>query len=63
MSDKEYVDYIKKEFQKEYGTENKFKVTYEDEYEKEEVNGATGEIKITDKETKEVFSYNYFEEL
>ena len=59
----EYVDFLKDEFKKEYGTENKFKTIYEDNYVKEEVNGATTEFKTTNKETKEVDSYNYFDTL
>ena len=66
MDYNKYSDYVKSEkekFQTEYGTENKFNLVYEDEYEKEEVNGSTGETKITNKETGEVFVFNYFKDL
>ena len=62
----EYVEYInneKAEFQAEYGIEDKFKLIYEGEYFKEEINGATGDIKITYKETGKVENGNYYEEL
>lgn len=60
--EEEYNDYIE-EFQAQYGKEDKFNVVYEDEYEKEEINGATGDSKITDKETGEVSTFNYFKNL
>ena len=56
----EYVNNEKAEFQEEYGTEDKFKLIYEDEFFKEEVNGATGEIRITDKETGKVTVDNFY---
>ncbi|MBP3914661.1 hypothetical protein [Clostridium sp.] len=56
----EYVNREKAEFQAEYGTEDKFKVTHEDESVKEEVNGATGDVRITDKETGKVTVDNFY---
>lgn len=61
MSEKEYLAQEKVKFEKEYGTENKFKVTHEDESVKEEVNGATGDVRITDKETGKVTVDNFYE--
>lgn len=55
--------YLKEEFQKEYGKENEFKITHEDNEIKEEVNGATGEIKTTDKKTGKVEWFNYFKDI
>ena len=49
----EYVNREKAEFQAEYGTEDK--------YTKEEVNGATGDIRITYKETGKVEKGNFYE--
>ena len=63
MSEEEQKKYLKEEFQKEYGKENEFKMSYEDDEIKEEVNGATGEIKITDKKTGKVESFNYFKDI
>ena len=63
MTEDEYEKYLREDFQKQYGTENTFKVTNEDEYQKEEVNGATGDIKITDKETGKVEISNYYEDI
>ncbi|VFD71007.1 Uncharacterised protein [Clostridioides difficile] len=54
---------MRDEFQQGYGKEDKFKVVLDDEFTKEEVNGAKGIIKTTDKETGEVIIYNYFDEL
>ena len=54
---------LRDEFQQGYGKEDKFKVVLDDEFTKEEVNGAKGIIKTTDKETGEVIVYNYFDEL
>ncbi|MCC0631847.1 hypothetical protein KGF48_05250 [Clostridioides sp. ZZV15-6388] len=54
---------LRAEFQQGYGKEDKFKVVLNDEFTKEEVNGAKGIIKTTDKETGEVIVYNYFDEL
>lgn len=54
---------LRDEFQQGYGKEDKFKVVLDDEFTKEEVNGAKGVIKTTDKETGEVVVYNYFDEL
>lgn len=54
---------LREEFQQGYGKEDKFKVVLDDEFTKEEVNGAKGIIKTTDKETGEVVVYNYFDEL
>lgn len=54
---------LRDEFQQGYGKEDKFKVVLDDEFTKEEVNGAKGIIKTTDKETGEVVVYNYFDEL
>ncbi|MCC0644832.1 MULTISPECIES: hypothetical protein [unclassified Clostridioides] len=54
---------LRAEFQQGYGKEDKFKVVLDDEFTKEEVNGAKGIIKTTDKETGEVIVYNYFDEL
>ncbi|MGO1041721.1 hypothetical protein ACTPEO_03210 [Clostridioides difficile] len=54
---------LRAEFQQGYGNEDKFKVVLDDEFTKEEVNGAKGIIKTTDKETGEVIVYNYFDEL
>lgn len=54
---------LRAEFQQGYGKEDKFKVVLDDEFTKEEVNGAKGTIKTTDKETGEVIVYNYFDEL
>ncbi|WP_235667295.1 hypothetical protein [Clostridioides difficile] len=54
---------MKRDFQEEYGKEDKFNITLDDEFTKEEVNGAKGIIKTTDKETGEVIVYNYFDEL
>lgn len=54
---------LREEFQQGYGNEDKFKVVLDDEFTKEEVNGAKGIIKTTDKETGEVVVYNYFDEL
>jgi len=61
MSEEEYLAQEKVKFEKEYGTENKFKVTHEDEEIKEEVNGATGDIRITYKETGKVEKGNFYE--
>lgn len=54
---------LRDEFQQGYGKEDKFKVVLDDEFTKEEVNGAKGIIKTTDKETGKVVVYNYFDEL
>ncbi|AYD20469.1 TPA: hypothetical protein KN209_002717 [Clostridioides difficile] len=54
---------LRDEFQQGYGKEDKFKVVLDDEFTKEEINGAKGIIKTTDKETGEVIVYNYFDEL
>ncbi|NMS90864.1 hypothetical protein HGQ85_13090 [Clostridioides difficile] len=54
---------LRDEFQQGYGKDDKFKVVLDDEFTKEEVNGAKGIIKTTDKETGEVVVYNYFDEL
>ncbi len=59
----EQVNQAKEDFQKQYGTKNEFKTVYEDGNVKEEVNGKTGEYRTTDKKTKEVSVYNYFDEL
>ena len=61
MSEEEYLAQEKVKFEKEYGTENKFKVTHEDESVKEEVNGSTGDVRITDKETGKVTVDNFYE--
>ena len=68
MTEEEYCDYLKNQggkekesFKKQFGDENKFKVIYEDELTKEEVNGSTGECRVTVKDTKEVSEYNYFD--
>ena len=63
MTDEERMAADKEEFQQEYGTEDKFQTVYEDDEFKEEVNGATGVVRYTDKTTGEVEEYNYFEEL
>lgn len=68
MTEEEYCEYLKSQvgkereaFKKQFGDENKFITTYEDENTKEEVNGSTGECKVTIKDTKEVIKYNYFD--
>ena len=63
MSLEEMIELQKEEFKQEYGTEDKFQTVYEDDELKEEVNGATGVVRYTDKTTGEVEEYNYFEEL
>ena len=59
----EELNNLKKEFSDEYGNEDEFKKVYEDDELIEEVNGAQGLIRYTDKETNEVNEYNYFQEL
>ena len=59
----EDLNNLKKEFTDEYGNEDVFKKVYEDDELIEEVNGAQGLIRYTDKETNEVDEYNYFQEL
>ncbi|HGM1147233.1 TPA: hypothetical protein ACMV9B_000884 [Clostridioides difficile] len=54
---------MKRDFQEEYGKEDKFNITLDDEFTKEEVNGAKGIIKTTNKVNNEVIVYNYFDEL
>ena len=68
MTKEEYCDYLKSKvdeekesFKKQFGDENKFKVIYEDELTKEEVNGSTGECRVTIKDTGKVNEYNYFD--
>ena len=61
MKEEDYLAQAKAGFQEEYGTENQFKTTYEDESVKEEVNGSTGDIRITNKGTGEVETGNYYE--
>ena len=51
--DKQFSDEYEITVKEEYGTENKFKTTYEDESVKEEVNGSTGDIRITHKDFNE----------
>ncbi len=57
------ADQIKKEIQNKYGNEDKLKVVSDDGYVKQELNTATGEYKLTDKETNESISYNYYDDL
>ena len=59
----EELNSLKKEFTDEYGSEDTFKTIYEDDETKEEVNGAQGITRYTDKTTNEVEEYNYFDEL
>ena len=60
----EQVKEAKENFQKQYGTEDKFQVISEDANTIEQVNGGTGEYRTIDKETKTVTdTYNYFDEL
>ncbi|MCR1952710.1 hypothetical protein NSA50_16925 [Clostridium sp. DSM 100503] len=54
---------LKDEFTQEYGSEDVFKKVYEDDEYLEEVNGAKGIYRYTDKSTNEVEEYNYFDEL
>lgn len=63
MTEEEYTKFLKEDFKETYGTENKFKTTYEDDHVKAEVNPATTEFKVTNKATNGVDSYNYFESL
>lgn len=68
MTEEEYCDYLKNQggkereaFKRQFGNENKFIITYEDENTKEEVNGSTGECRVTIKDTGKVNEYNYFD--
>ena len=63
LSADEQVKYLKDEFTQEYGSEDVFKKVYEDDEYLEEVNGAKGIFRYTDKTTNEVEEYNYFDEL
>lgn len=63
MTLEEQVNYQKEQFHKKYGTDNEFQTIFEDENIKEEVNGATGTLKHTDKVTGKVNEMNYLEEL
>lgn len=63
MSSEEYTAYEKEQFQKDYGTEDKFQTTYENDRIKEEINGATGVIRTTDKKTGEVSDWDFFKAL
>lgn len=60
---KKQVEEAKEEFHKQYGNENTFKNIYEDNYIKQEVNGATGEFKETYKGTGLVDTFNVLEDL
>ena len=57
------VEQIKKDVQKRCGTENKLKVVYENDEVKQELNPVTGEYRLTDKETNESISYNYYNDI
>lgn len=54
---------MKRDFQEDYGKEDKFNITLDDEFTKEEVNGAKGIIKTTNKMNNEVVVLNYFDEM
>ena len=60
---KQQVEETKNLIREQYGTENKFQILYEDSDVKEEINGATGEYKLTNKGNNKVSEYNYFNEL
>lgn len=60
---KKEADEIKKEIQDEYGKDDKLKVVSDDGYVRQELNPATGYYKLTDKETNESISYNYYDDL
>lgn len=60
---KEKVNLLKIEFQKKYGTEDKFIFIEKYENIKSEVNGARGIIKITDINTGDTNTINYFDTL
>lgn len=57
----EQIKLIKVEFQERYGIEDKFKITEENSEIRTEVNGARGIIRITNLNTNEVDTLNYFE--
>lgn len=57
------VDQIKKDVQKRCGTENELKVVYENDEVKQELNPATGEYRLTNKENNESISYNYYNDI
>ena len=60
---KQQVEETKNLIREQYGTENKFQIVYEDSDVREEINGATGEYKLTNKGNNKVSEYNYFKEL
>lgn len=57
------VEVIKEEIQKQYGKEDKLKVVSDDGYVRQELNTVTGEYRLTDEETNESISYNYYDDL
>ena len=59
---KQLVKEAKEVIKEQYGAENEFKTVYEDNDVKEEINGATGQYKLTDKKSNEVNEYNYYSE-
>lgn len=63
MTVEEQIAYQKQQIKEQYGTENKFVVTEEDENYKEEINPATGDYRVTDKLTGFVHTDNYFDVL
>ena len=63
LSADEQIQFMKDEFIKEFGSEDEFKKVYEDDEYLEEVNGAKGIFRYTDKITNEVEEYNYFEDI
>ena len=63
VESEEDLNRLKSEFTSEYGSEDTFIKVYEDNEFIEEVNGAQGIIRYTDKETNEVDEHNYFQEL
>ena len=60
---KKEVDEIKKEIKEKYGKENKLQVVSDDGHVVQELNGVTGEYRLTYKDDNTSCSYNYFNEL
>lgn len=60
---KKEVDEIKKEIKEKYGKENKLQVVSDDGHVVQELNGVTGEYKLTYKDENTSCSYNYYDEL
>lgn len=60
---KKEVDEIKKEIKEKYGKENKLQVVSDDGHVVQELNGVTGEYRLTYKDDNTSCSYNYFDEL